>query len=209
MNNNKPKDSATNKSLPRFEFRVFGQGFEDACFRMSRLSIPVAEKFWRRESNEFYIVSRLDESKNIKIRNELLDIKNLIENIQGLERWDAVAKYSFPISGDVLQKNVFSALGVQIPSIENSDYSCDDFLKMVAGNIDLQAVRINKIRHGYMINGTMCEIATVLINGAQLTSLCIESTEVQDILATIQDVGLGEYENTSYPNAIKRVIGFS
>jgi len=37
-------------SKPRFEFRCFGQDFEQAAQRMARLSVPVPEKVWERHS---------------------------------------------------------------------------------------------------------------------------------------------------------------
>ena len=44
-------------SKPRFEFRTFGQDFEAAGKRMARLSMPIPEKVWERESVEVYILS--------------------------------------------------------------------------------------------------------------------------------------------------------
>ena len=39
-------------SKPRFEFRSFGQNFDNAAKRMARLSAPVPEKVWERHSDE-------------------------------------------------------------------------------------------------------------------------------------------------------------
>lgn len=205
------KSDSRSDSRPdsRFEFRVFGQSFDEAAFRMSRLSAPVPEKLWRRESDEIYVVSRLDVSNNVKIRDDFLDIKNLSEQLEGLERWEPLAKHSFPLAGTVLGDEVFPCLNVPFPSARDLEYSREEFLDMIAGNVNVQAVRINKVRQAYMVNDTLCEVATVLINGARLTSLCIESVEVEKMLDTIRDIGLGEHDNTSYPNAIKRVIGFT
>ena len=38
-------------SKPRFEFRTFGQNFDNANKRMARLSMPVPEKVWERHSD--------------------------------------------------------------------------------------------------------------------------------------------------------------
>ena len=56
-------------SKPRFEFRSFGQCFCEAHKRMARLSVPVPEKVWERESDEIYIISRKNDINNTKIRN--------------------------------------------------------------------------------------------------------------------------------------------
>jgi hypothetical protein len=62
-------------SKPRFEFRSFGQNFDEAARRMARLSVPVPEKVWERCSSEIYIVSRTNDINNTKIRDGKMDIK--------------------------------------------------------------------------------------------------------------------------------------
>ena len=56
-------------SKPRFEFRTFGQSFDEQTFKMSRLSNPVPEKVWERHSAEIYIMSRTNDVNNTKIRD--------------------------------------------------------------------------------------------------------------------------------------------
>ena len=41
-----------------------------------------------------------------------------------------------------------------------------------------------------MVNNTICEVGNVLINGAKVVTINSESTEVDDILKTIRDIGL-------------------
>ena len=62
-------------SKPRFEFRTFGQNFEEAAKRMARLSAIVPEKDWERMSEEIYIMSRTNDLNNTKVRDGKLDIK--------------------------------------------------------------------------------------------------------------------------------------
>jgi hypothetical protein len=51
-------------------------------------------------------------------------------------------------------------------------------------------------------------VAEVLINGAKVVSINSESTEIEDILKTMEMVGLEGVENINYLQAIKRVIGW-
>ena len=51
------------QSKPRFEFRSFGQDFCAAAKRMARLSVPVPEKVWERESDEIYIISAKNDTE--------------------------------------------------------------------------------------------------------------------------------------------------
>lgn len=194
-------------SKPRFEFRTFGQNFENASMRMARLSVPVPEKVWERTSSEIYIVSRTNDINNTKIRDGKMDIKTYVCTVNGLEQWNPLMKGEFPLSAEVLKKEVFPAFMVDMPSLTKEAYSYDEFMEMVDKHPDLQAVKVNKQRFGYMVNNTICETGVVLVNGAKLMTINSESTEVEDILKTIKDVGLEGVENINYLQAIKRVIG--
>ncbi len=194
-------------SKPRFEFRTFGQNFEEEAYRMSRLSIPVPEKVWHRESDEIYIISRTNDINNTKIRDGKMDIKTFVQTVDGLEQWNPLMKGEFPIKAEVLKNEVFPAFQVEMPELSKNEYTLDEFLQMIKENPDLQAVKVHKERYGYMVNDTICEVGSVLINGAQLVTINSESTEIEDIKKTIQDVGLEGMENINYLQAIKRVVG--
>ncbi len=194
-------------SKPRFEFRTFGQDFEEQHYRMARLSVPVPEKVWERNSEEIYIVSRTNNINNTKIRDGKMDIKTFVQEVDGLEQWNPLMKAEFPISAATLKTEVYPAFQVAVPEFEKEIYTLDEFLSMIKVNPDLQAVRVKKHRFGYMVNDTICEVAEVLINGALVVSINSESTEIEDIKKTLSDVGLEGYENINYLQAIKRVIG--
>lgn len=196
-------------SKPRFEFRTFGQNFDEAHARMARLSAPVPEKVWRRTSDEIYIISRANDINNTKIRDGKMDIKTFVQSVDGLEQWNPLMKGEFPISREVLEKEVFPAFMVKMPALTKDTYTFDEFLAMVEANKDLAAVRVHKERFGYMVNDTICEVGNVLINGAKVVTINSESTEIEDIKKTIADCRLEGVENINYLQAIKRVIGMS
>lgn len=196
-------------SKPRFEFRSFGQSFEQAHKRMARLSVPVPEKVWERNSDEIYIISRTNDVNNTKIRDGKMDIKTFIQRVDGLEQWNPLMKGEFPISAEILKKEVFPAFMVEMPELTKESYSYDEFIDMVEKHPDLAAVRVHKQRYGYMVNDTICEVGNVLINGAKVVTINSESTEIEDIKKTINDVGLEGVENINYLEAIKRIIGFT
>lgn len=195
-------------SKPRFEFRTFGQDFDEAAYLMARLSVPVPEKVWERESDEIYIVSRANDVNNTKIRDGKMDIKTFVTEVDGLEQWNPLMKGEFPIAAKVLTEDVWPAFQVEAPSFTEDTYTLDEFLDMIRAHPDLQAVKVHKQRFGFMVNETICEVANVLINGAQVVSINSESTEIEDIKKTMEDVGLVGVENINYLQAIKRVIGW-
>jgi len=194
-------------SKPRFEFRSFGQNFDNAHFRMSRLSAPVPEKVWERHSEEIYIMSRTNDINNTKIRDGKMDIKTYVQTIDGLEQWNPLMKGEFPIQVSVLKNEVFPAFQVPIPELNKEVYTYDEFMEIIRNHPDLQAVRVYKKRLGYMVNDTICEYGEVLINGAKVITINSESTETDDIKKTISDLQLEGVENINYLQAIKRVIG--
>ena len=195
-------------SKPRFEFRTFGQKFNEQIYRMQRLSTPVPEKVWERYSEEIYIVSKTNDKNNTKIRDGKMDIKTLVQVKDGLEQWNPLMKGEFPIKKEVLEKEFFPAFMVEeLPELNKDEYTLDEFLEIIKNHPDLQAVRVKKQRFGYMVNDTICEVANVLINGAKVTTLNSESTEIEDIKKTLKDVELEGFENINYLQAIKRVIG--
>ncbi|WP_144211807.1 hypothetical protein [Shewanella donghaensis] len=194
-------------SKPRFEFRTFGQDFTEASERMARLSLPVPEKVWRRESDEIYIMSRTNDLNNTKIRDGKMDVKSYVQTVDGLEQWDPKLKAEFPISREQLIKEIFPAFMVEQPELSQDNYSFDEFIAIIDAHPDLQAVKIHKERFGYMVNNTICEVANVLVNGARLVSVNSESTELDDIQTTVKDLRLEGVENINYLQAIKRVIG--
>ncbi|QIZ77444.1 hypothetical protein [Ferrimonas lipolytica] len=196
-------------SKPRFEFRTFGQQFDAQAERMARLSTPVPEKVWCRHSDEIYIVSRTNDVNNTKIRDGKMDIKTFVQAKDGLEQWDPKLKAEFPVTRQQLQEEIFPAFMVDAPLFSQDSYSYDEFIGLINAHADLQAVRIHKERYGYMVNNTICEVAKVLVNGAQITSINSESTELEDIQKTITAVGLEGVENINYLQAIKRVIGMN
>lgn len=194
-------------SKPRFEFRTFGQNFDEAAKRMARLSVPVPEKVWERTSFEIYILSRTNDINNTKVRDGKMDIKTFVQSVDGLEQWNPLMKGEFPIKADVLKNEVYPAFQVAIPDFAKEMYSFEEFMGMINAHPDLQAVKVFKQRFGYMVNNTICEVGNVLVNGAKIVTINSESTEVEDIIKTIKDIGLEGVENINYLQAIKRVIG--
>ena len=203
-----PKMKIGEISKPRFEFRSFGQSFEDSAKRMARFSVPIPEKVWERESEEIYILSKTNDINNTKIRDGKMDIKTYVQTVDGLEQWNPLMKGEFPISKKVLLNEVFPAFKVKMPVLNKEIYTFDEFMAIIDSHPDLQGVRVYKQRFGYMVNDTLCEVGNVLINGAKVVTINSESTELDDIKKTIRDCNLEGNENLNYLQVIKRIIGW-
>ncbi len=189
---------------PRFEFRTFAQEL-GLVERNMRAQSPV-EKI--RESAETYIMSRGNNSNNTKIRDQLMDIKVLVQEQEGLEQWNPRMKASFPMSVADIRAEVFPALGVRPPVFDREVYTLEQYLREIIGpHSELVAVHVFKRRFAFTVNECIAEIADVYINGARVKTANVESVDCRAIHEARQLVNLSDHENINYLMAIKRVIG--
>ena len=190
--------------IPRYEFRAFAQNFGLAEEKMRKLS--KLEKF--RESSEIYILSSSNSRNNVKIRYQTLDIKVLVQEEKGLQQWKPSIQADFPVKMEILRDEVLPALGATVPQFHRSEYTQDQLLEdIMRRHPDLVFARVIKRRFGYMINDCISEIAELLVNGAAIKTMAVESTDTDAILKTKEMLGLQEYENVNYVMALKRFVG--
>ncbi|MEN8133435.1 MAG: hypothetical protein ABFS45_25360 [Pseudomonadota bacterium] len=193
-----------NAIIPRYEFRAFAQNY--GLVENKIRSLSPCERY--RESREIYILSADNKENNTKIRDDRMDIKVLEKRKQGLELWSPRMKGDFPMDVETMSDEVFPALGVASHQLNRSSYSLEQFLNEVIQNHrDLSAAQVSKYRFGFTVNGCITEIAQLLVNGAAIRTVAVESEDPEAVLQTKEILGLCEYENTSYPLAIKRIIG--
>ena len=190
----------------RYEFRAFAQHFGPAEEKMRKLA--KFEKF--RESSEIYILSAANDVHNIKVRYEMLDIKVFVKEEKGLQQWQPKMKAEFPVKMAVMREEIFPALNVAAPEFKRSQYSFAQFIQdIIQPHPALSIARVYKRRFGYTINECISEIAELLINGAAIKTIAVESLDVQSVLHAKEVLGLQEYENVSYLLAIKRILGMA
>ncbi len=190
----------------RYEFRAFAQNFGVVEEKMRRLS--EIEKF--RESLELYILSAANNEHNIKIRYDTLDMKIFVKEERGLQQWHPRIKAEFPVKMATIRDEVFPALNVAVPEFKRSEYSFNQFLEeIIQSHPDLTIARVYKRRFGYTVNACVSEVAELLINGAAIKTIAVESLDVESVLQAIDILGLQVYENVSYLLAIKRILGMA
>ena len=190
----------------RYEFRAFAQNFGLVEEKMRKLS--KFEKF--RESSEIYILSAANNEHNIKIRYDMLDIKVLVKEEQGLQQGYPRMKAEFPLKMAVIRDEVFPALKVAVPEFKRSEYSFNQYLEdIIQSHPDLSIAQVYKRRFGYTINSCISEIAELLINGAAIKTIAVESLDIRAILQTKEILGLQAYQNVNYLLATKRILGMA
>ena len=192
--------------VPRAEFRVFGQGIlnivTDSMWRAQ------ATLFKNRQSAEIYILSRLTNEANVKIRDGLLDIKTKVgETEEGYEIFQPKGKFQFPVDKSELTA-IFENLLVTV-ELNQEKYSLEDFLALIAKNNDTVAVNVDKDRYGFTVNGVICEYAKILFNGAMIETACVESEDYSAMKGAADLLEIGALENVNYLKAAKRVVGIA
>lgn len=198
--------SAMEQIIPRYEFRAFAQNFGPVEAQIRQIS--PRENI--RESAEIYIVSPDNDENNAKIRYDTLDIKVLIGEYQGLEQWKPRFKQAFPLQTQTLHREVLPALGVEPPELSRATYSLEQFIdEVVWPHPGLFVAHVFKRRFGFSVSGCITEVAELLVNGAAIQTLAIESEDAGAVLQTKDILGLGAYENVNYLRAIKRIMGLA
>lgn len=192
-------------TAPRFEFRTFGHHFTEHREQMIQLTQPVPEDLQVRLFDEVYIISNTLDDINIKIKNNLLDIKKLLNVDGNLEQWNTIAKYEFPVSLELLTKEIFPSLNADIPIININEFDINKFLNIAKRHKDLLTVPVHKKRYAYIVNFTICEYAEVIIGNEYLYTVAVESTDKSEVRKTVTQLNLDLYENINYVQAIKRV----
>ena len=189
--------------IPRWEWRTFGEGSFGEGEEMIRQSGEAKV----RTSGESYILSRKS-MNNTKVRDDLMDIKTLKQvNDDGLELWLPILKAGFPIPATTIAE-VFEAFNVPMPKLEREEYTLVEYLSEVIGACDdLVVVAVEKKRHGYMVEGTIVEIAEVTFNGKPYRTVAIEHEDPALVYETVKKLKLDGFKNINYLRAMKQSVG--
>jgi len=191
------------KLIPRAEFRVFGQNILDIV--TTSMWKAQAKLFKIRTSSETYIVSRLTNEANVKVRDGLLDIKTKVnETEEGYEVFQPMGKFQFPVNREEINK-IFKNLLVSV-TLDQETYTLEQFIEMVNDHADLAAVDVQKKRYGFSVDGMICEYGKVLFNGALLETACVESEDYQGMKKAIKALEIDALENINYLKAAKNVL---
>lgn len=193
------------KIIPRAEFRVFGQGLIE----------KLEKKIWDVKANlfaarvmpeEVYFLSKETNDANVKVRDNLLDIKTKVgETPEGYEIFQPRGKFEFPVKKAELSE-ILTHLKVDI-ALTQDQYTLAEFIKLANDHPRLSAVRVEKMRYGFMVNGIICEYAKVYFNGAMVETACCESENYADMKQVVELLEIASLPNTNYLKAAKQVIG--
>jgi hypothetical protein len=193
--------------LGRFEFRIWGNHLSPFRDRLTAIATPSDQ----RESAETYILSRATDTANVKIRDELIDIKVMTEQVGRLERWRPVLKSVFPLDSRTIVEQLFPNLGVAVPQIAQPSYTHGELIRdLVRPNRDLALVDVVKLRCQFTSEKYTAEFAELRIaGGATSETIEIESEDPAAVLRAIAKLGLNSHANINYVRHLKLMTGMT
>jgi exopolyphosphatase/guanosine-5'-triphosphate,3'-diphosphate pyrophosphatase len=187
--------------VPRWEWRTFAASFGDADRRFRQLPPGKVQ-----ESDELYLLSPNCDA-NVKIRDQLMDIKALEQvNPDGLEQWRPVMKGEFPLPAAEVA-TVCAALRVA-PLPPRDEYTLEQIQAELAHpSRGVRAVSVHKRRQRYTVGECLAEMTQLIADGHPTRTVAIEFEDAAIVLAAVWEMGLGRFENVSYPPGLKRLLG--
>jgi exopolyphosphatase/guanosine-5'-triphosphate,3'-diphosphate pyrophosphatase len=189
--------------VSRWEWRTFAGSFGEADRRFRELPPGKVQ-----ESDELYLLSPSCDA-NVKVRDDLMDIKTLEQvDANRLEQWRPVLKAGFPLSAAAVAK-VCEALRVA-PLPPREAYTLEQLqAELTHPSRGVRAVPLHKRRQRYTVGGCLAEMTDVIADGHPTRTVAIESEDAASVQAAVREMGLGQYENLSYPRGLKRLLGSS
>lgn len=187
--------------LPRWEWRTIASSLGDLRGALGGIRIDLV-----RHIQETYLLCNKS-NHNAKIREGVMDLKWRKQvDRHGLELWDPVLKTTFPCDPEALMQ-LFGGWGIPLPELARENFSQQQFLdEIVAPHPDLKAIQVAKVREGFMLDGTTCELVRLDVAGMELESFCVEHEDPRLVLQVLQKLGLETRPNVNYPMGLKHAL---
>jgi hypothetical protein len=189
--------------VPRYEFRAFATNFGLPVEKMRRRSAaPQIE-----ESQEVYFVARGDEVRGVKIRSGRLETKKLLRTRDGLEQWRPGVSFHLPAEAAQLREELPSMMGPPVRDVPGHEYSLAGLVDALFALPGVGVADVFKRRFRFDVDGCRVEHDEVIVNGAAIESVSVESEDPAVVRALVSTLRLEPYENVSYPRAVRRILG--
>jgi hypothetical protein len=196
-----------NDVVPRFEFRVFAPclGMVDQRLRAMAGCADISE------SREIYLLARDGvRDSNIKLRRGRLELKRISERRQDLERWRPAGQSDFPVARDTIRGALWPSVSLEQVTDLPAKVSSSDLLQWVARpSVPLYRANVWKRRFRFALQGCRAELDQLLVNGAAVESVAVESEDAQAVLEVRAALRLEDCENQSYPLLLSRILGLT
>lgn len=184
---------------PRYEYRVWAHDLRELRARLERQCEPLSERI----SEETYIV--LGTGINVKIRSEVLDVKEILRTEHGFQLWTPILKEAFPLPA-ATARDVLAKLAPNPPTIADEQLEIAPFLALAQEAGAVVAV-VSKRRTGYLHERCLLEFAEVNVEGSGLHTVAVESEDLEAAIEVAAQMGIKSLPNRSYPVALRQALG--
>ena len=194
-----PTRATVGVMAPRYEYRVWAQDLAELHARLKKQCEPLSV----RVSAEIYLVFGAD--VNVKIRSEILDVKEILRTEQGFQLWTPTLKEAFPLAAATV-RDVLRLAGPNPPTFRVEYLEMADFLAL-AKEAGAVVTAVSKRRSGYSHEGCLLEFAEVNVEGSGLHTVAVESEDLDTAIEVVAQMGIDGLPNRSYPVALRQALG--
>ena len=193
-----------NESINHFEFRTFADDFglkRDVLHYLATLEELD-------EQSDVYLITSGNHYHSVKVRDNCLEIKYLIQKKNGLEWWCPIFQAPFPLTAAQIQQDLFTSLNVVIPRLAYEAYAQKAFWdELIRPHPSIYSAHVIKHRFLFSYGSCWAEMSNLWINGTPMQTIAIADEDFKAVEQLVKELGLHSYENISYPLALERVMG--
>jgi hypothetical protein len=180
----------------RFEYRIWGDAF-------GALPSPAGEP----ATSEVYLLPDAVDGINAKFRRDALEIKRLLGERKGLQRWLPELRCPLPLPARVIERHLCPALGVGVPRLAARDYDLAHFLDEVAGALPgVRVLSLRKRRRSFPVAGARAERTWVTVGALTLETIAVEAESFKAAAEAARELDLRRAPNVDYVAALRRIL---
>ncbi len=185
-----------------YEFRFFGASLDLERERLSAAGVAASTE----DTSETYFISRLTIEASVKIRNEMLEIKELAERDGLLEGWVRAQSAALPVEGGLFLSEAAARLGLALDLNKDRLYSGEELIALSANVHALATRNVGKRRTIFDLEDMRGEFASVTVGDHIVDTIAFESPEAAPLMRLIEDLGFDQRVNESYPCYLQRLV---
>lgn len=142
---------------------------------------------------DHYIVGAL-RSSNVKIREDVVQTKRLLDARDGFERWCPTWEMPTPLDRGSLTR-LWAEFGLVEPDETDTPVAKDELISLAEETAGLRVVEVRKRRRHGDVEGVSTELTDVCRGNRRATSITIEGTDLELLGGVRRHLGLEGTEN--------------
>lgn len=199
-------DGSTNKneSGARYEFRCWPALEHEVVNRLDDHWVPGTEE----ARTDLYLISPRSLSYLAKLRGgERVEVKQLLDTYNGLERWRLALTSDFPLT-DVTRHALAPCLGFSEPLSAQAALTPDSFKQSLQhSQAAIVLVSVTKQRRLFYRDGCRGEATRVTVDGNRLFTVGIEDADPERARRIVDELGLSAFPNVHYGRRLRSLLG--